>query len=43
MVDSGVVGRSAVYSRYNNGSRTLPWSMPTLTGESSVYEEVFAM
>jgi hypothetical protein len=33
VVDSGEVGRSAVYSRYNNGPRTLP----TLTGESSVY------
>jgi hypothetical protein len=26
VVDSGEVGRSAVYSRYINGSRTLPWS-----------------
>jgi hypothetical protein len=25
VVDSGVVGRSAVYSRYNDGPRTLPW------------------
>jgi hypothetical protein len=25
VVDSGEVGRSAVYSRYNNGPRTLPW------------------
>jgi hypothetical protein len=24
MVDSGEVGRPAVYSRYNNGPRTLP-------------------
>jgi hypothetical protein len=24
VVDSGEVGRSTVYSRYNNGSRTLP-------------------
>jgi hypothetical protein len=31
------VGRSAVYSRYNNGLRTLPWGIPTLTEDSSVY------
>jgi hypothetical protein len=31
------VGRSAVYGRYNNGPRTLPWGMPTLTGDSYVY------
>jgi hypothetical protein len=37
MLDSGEVGRSAVYSRYNNGPRTLPWDTPGLTGESSVY------
>jgi hypothetical protein len=37
VVDSGEVGRSAVYSRYNNGSRTLPWGTPTLTDDSSVY------
>jgi hypothetical protein len=24
-------------SRYNNGSRTLPWGTPVLTGQSSVY------
>jgi hypothetical protein len=36
-IDSGEVGRSAVYSRYNNGPRTLPCDMPTLTEESSVY------
>jgi hypothetical protein len=28
VVDSGEVGRSAVYCRYNNGSRTLPLSTP---------------
>jgi hypothetical protein len=33
VVDSVEVGRSAVYSRYNNGPRTLPWGTPTLTGE----------
>jgi hypothetical protein len=37
VVDSGKVGKSAVYSRYNNEPRTLPWGMPILTGESSVY------
>jgi hypothetical protein len=37
VVDYDEIGRSAVYSRYNNGSRTLPWGMPELTGESSVY------
>jgi hypothetical protein len=25
VVDSGEVGRSAVYNRYNNGPRTLPY------------------
>jgi hypothetical protein len=28
VVDSDEVGRSAVYCRYNNGSRTLPWGTP---------------
>jgi hypothetical protein len=37
VVDSGEVGRSAVYSRYNNGPRTLPWDTSTLTEDSSVY------
>jgi hypothetical protein len=37
VVDSGEVGRSAVYSRYNNCPRILPWGMPTLTEESSMY------
>jgi hypothetical protein len=31
VVEFGEVGR------YNNGPRTLPWSTPALTGESSVY------
>jgi hypothetical protein len=35
--DSGEVDRSAVYSKYNNGPRTLPWGMPAFTRESSVY------
>jgi hypothetical protein len=34
MVDSGEVGRSALYSRYNNSPRTLPWTTPALTGET---------
>jgi hypothetical protein len=29
---SGEVGRSAVYSRYSKGPRTLPWGTPALTG-----------
>jgi hypothetical protein len=37
VVDSGEVGRSAVYSRNNNGPRTLPWDTPALTDDSSVY------
>jgi hypothetical protein len=37
VVDSGEVGRSAVYNRYNNGPRTLPWGTSTLTEESFVY------
>jgi hypothetical protein len=35
-VASGEVGSSAVYNRYNNGPRTLPWGTSALTGESSV-------
>jgi hypothetical protein len=38
VVDSGEVGRSAVYSRYNNGPRTLPYgTTPALTDDSSMY------
>jgi hypothetical protein len=37
VVDSGVLGRCAVYSSYNNGLRTLPWGMPELAGENSNY------
>jgi hypothetical protein len=29
----GEVGRSAVYMRYSNGPRTLPWGMPALIGD----------
>jgi hypothetical protein len=33
MVDSGEVGRSAVYSRYKKDHRTLPWwGTPALAG-----------
>jgi hypothetical protein len=40
VVDSGEVGRSVVYIRYNNnGPRTLPWGMPALTEDSSVYSD----
>jgi hypothetical protein len=31
MVYSDEVGRSAVYSRYNNGPRTQPWGTPAMT------------
>jgi hypothetical protein len=34
VVDSVEVGRSAVYSRYNSGPRTLPWGTPALAEES---------
>jgi hypothetical protein len=37
VVDSDEVGRSAAYSRYNNGPRTLPWGMPAMTDDSFVY------
>jgi hypothetical protein len=37
VVDPGEVGRSAVYSRYNNCPRTLPWGTPAFTDDSSVY------
>jgi hypothetical protein len=33
MVVVGEVGRSAVYMRYNNGPRTLPWGTPAWTGD----------
>jgi hypothetical protein len=36
-VESGEVGRSAVHSRHNNDSESLPWGTPALTGGSSVY------
>jgi hypothetical protein len=31
VVDSCEVGKSAVYSRYSNGPRTLPWVTPALS------------
>jgi hypothetical protein len=37
VADSGEVGRSAVYSRYNNGPWTLPCGTPALTEDSCVY------
>jgi hypothetical protein len=37
VIDCAAVGRSAVYSRYNNCPRTLPWGTPALTDDSSVY------
>jgi hypothetical protein len=37
VVDSGEVGRSAVYSSYNNGPRTLLWDTPTLAGKIFVF------
>jgi hypothetical protein len=37
VVDPGEVDRSAVYSRYNSGPKTLPWSTPALTDDSSEY------
>jgi hypothetical protein len=37
VVDSGEAGKSAAFSRHNNGPRTLPWGTPALTGKSSVY------
>jgi hypothetical protein len=33
MVVVGEVGRSAVYMRYSNGPRTLPWGTPAWTGD----------
>jgi hypothetical protein len=36
VVNSGEVGRSAVYSRCNNDLKVLPWGTPVLTDDSSV-------
>jgi hypothetical protein len=35
-MESGEVGRSAMYRRYSKGPRTLPWGTPALTGVRSV-------
>jgi hypothetical protein len=45
VMESGEVGRSAVYRGYSKGPRTLPWGTPALTGVRSVrsvltYDEV---
>jgi hypothetical protein len=37
MAGSLPMASTAVYSRYNNGLRSLTWGVPTLTGVSSVY------
>jgi hypothetical protein len=37
VLHSNEIGRSVIYSRHNHGSRTLPYGMPALTRESSVY------
>jgi hypothetical protein len=37
VLDSGEVGRSAEYNRYNIGPRTLLFGTPAWTGDSSVY------
>jgi hypothetical protein len=34
VVDSVVVSRPVLYSRYNNDPRTLPWGTPAFTGRS---------
>jgi hypothetical protein len=36
VMESGEVGRSAVYRRYSKGPRTLPWGTLALTGVRSV-------
>jgi hypothetical protein len=36
MMESGEVGRSAVYRRYIRGPRTLPWGTPALIRVRSV-------
>jgi hypothetical protein len=33
MVVVGEIGRSAVYIRYSNGPRTLPWGTPAWIGD----------
>jgi hypothetical protein len=36
LMESGEIGRSAVYRRYSKGPRTLPCGTPALTGVRSV-------
>jgi hypothetical protein len=36
VMESGEVGRSAMYRRYSKRPRTLPWVTPALTGVRSV-------
>jgi hypothetical protein len=37
VINYGEIGRSALYTRYNNGPRTLPRGTSALTEDSSVY------
>jgi hypothetical protein len=37
----GEVGRSAVYMRFSNGPRTLPWGMPVWIGDGVVRRDSF--
>jgi hypothetical protein len=37
VVQPGEIGRSAVYNRYNSGSRTLPCCTPAFIGVSPEY------
>jgi hypothetical protein len=40
MVDSGEVRRSAMYSKYNNGPRPLPWGTPAYFLERVMCTEI---
>jgi hypothetical protein len=42
VVDSGEVGRSAVYSRYNIGRRTLPLGIPALQAQKQFYISILS-
>jgi hypothetical protein len=37
VMESGEVGRSAVYRRYSKMRRTMPWGTPALTGVKSEF------
>jgi hypothetical protein len=39
MVVAGEVGRSAVYMRYTNSPRTLPWETPAWIGDRGCWTE----